>query len=590
MKKLFAIIFILFVATIVYSNINYSEATKVVYNPGERAEFTVSITVDEDESVTVTTYIYSDINNCEKVSEENITLYSKDKVPSNIVKAYWTVPEEAEWGYTALVDISTKQTYGKSFIHFAAGKEKIYKYGYWGWICNRGQYSKEDCIKNVKEGFKQGHYSALEFFAWSPTDWENLAPKEDEWLSSLAYIEKKENIKAMVDACHESGMNAFSYHMSGSVWSGGEEFLRTHPNWWNYDKHGKPFPEINLYDMRYLENNYIFLNDRENWSDCGAHPPWIWWSSGNLVFEGMVDFYFNELKKTKEMFDWDGFRSDGFVKNIDTYDAEGNLIKADPNYPDYTSWLRYIRKRMKEELGEEMTFHHNEGSVAYPLEKKDPSIFMADAEDDSYVLWEGATFAFNKGHALNDMRIFAKYGHQEVDIIRKAGGERYVQMGIGYNEYLHAIITAFGGRVTSVYGMPNDPPGRFFPSTYWSFAFRFGEFFWNNKLKHLENEKSFISVDKDIYWDTLVQKLEKEGKTYYMVHIINAPESYSVHDPVPAPVENVTVKIDVPGHVKSYAISPDFGPENGFVYAQGDSTLLIPSVKQWTVAVFELEK
>ena len=85
-----------------------------------------------------------------------------------------------------------------------------------------------------------------------------------------------------------------------------------------------------------------------------------------------------------------------------------------------------------------------------------------------------------------------------------------------------------------------------------------------------------------------MEKLEKNGKTYYMVHLINAPESYSVSDPVPAPVENVTVKIDVEGTVKSYAISPDFGPDNSFAYAQGDSILLIPGVKQWTVAVFEV--
>ena len=500
------------------------------------------------------------------------------------------MPEGAEWGYTALVSISTIQTNGNGYIYFAAGSDKIYKYGYWGMICNRGMYSKEECIVNVKEGFKQGHYSAMEFFSWQPSCWEAMAPEADEWISGqTGYIEKKDHMKAMIDAAHESGMNVFSYHQACSWGQGGEEYLRCHPQWWNYDKHGKPFADLNVYDMSLLDNTYEFNTDRKNWKDSGVHPQWIWWSSGNLVFEGMVDFFINELKKSKEMFDWDGFRSDGFVKNEDTYDADGNVVKADPKYKDYPSWLRYIRKRMKEEMGEAVTFHHNSGSVAYPLEKTAPEVIMANAEDDSFVLWEGATYAYNKGHDLNDMRNFAKYGHKEVEVTRRAGGERYVMMGLGKNEYLQAIITAFGGRMTGIVGIPCDPPQRYYPEPYMDFAFRFGEFFWNNKLEHVENEKSFISVDKDLYWDTLVQKLEKDGKTYYMVHLINAPESYSVSDPVPAPVENVMVKIDVPGQIKSYAISPDFGPDNSFVYAQGNNTLIIPSVKQWTVAVFEVE-
>ncbi|MBQ7256945.1 MAG: hypothetical protein IJS60_04560 [Abditibacteriota bacterium] len=587
-KNIFSLLFLLLCINL-FANINYCEADKVVYKPGDVAEFTVNITVEQDEDVTVTTYIFSDIYNWEKVSEENITLYNKNKVPNNIVKSHWTVPEDAEWGYAALVSISTTQTNGNAYIYFAVGKEKIYKYGYWGMICNRGMYSKEECIVNVKEGFKQGHYSAMEFFSWQPSCWDAMAPEENEWLSGqTGYIEKKDHMKAMIDAAHESGMNVFSYHQACSWGQGGEEYLRCHPQWWNYDKHGKPFADLNVYDMSLLDNTYEFNTDRKNWKDSGVHPQWIWWSTGNLVFEGMVDFFFNELKKSKEMFDWDGFRSDGFVRNEDTYDAEGNVIKKDSDYPDYSSWVRYIRKRMKEELGEETTFHFNSGSVAYPLEKTSPEVIMTNGEDNSFVLWEGATYAYNKGFDLNDMRNFAEYGHKEVEITRKVGGDRYVMMGLGTNEYIQAIVTAFGGRVTGIVGLPCDPPQRYYPAPYLDFAFRFGEFFWNNKLVHVENEKSFISVDKNVYWDTLVQKLEKNGKTYYMVHLINAPESYSVSDPIPAPVENVTVKIDVEGTVKSYAISPDFGPDNSFAYAQGDSILLIPGVKQWTVAVFEV--
>ena len=588
MNKIILVLMFFLSAINLFANINYSEADKVVYAPGETAEFTVSISVPEEEAVTVTTFIYRDINTKEKVSEENITL--KGNNTENLVKSYWKVPENTEWGHAAIVNISTKQTYGTSFIYFAVGKERQYKYGYWGMICNRGVYSKDECILNVKEGFKQGHYSAIEYNAWSPSCWEIMAPEEDVWVSgATAYLEKKDNMKAMIDAAHECGMNFFAYFIFCSWGQGGEEYLRLHPNWWNYDKHGKAFPELNCYDMEYIDNIHEFNTDRQNWKDKGEYPHWTWWSTGNLVFEGMPDYFFNELKKSKEMFGWDGFRADGLVKNEDTYDSEGNLIKADPKYPDYLSWVRYIRKRMKEEMGEEVTLHHNSRSVEYPLEKTDPEFIIANAEDDSFTLWEGAMYAFNKSCDLNDMRTFAKYGHKEVDIVRKAGGERYVMMCWGWNEYLQAIITAFGGRMTGIVGMPTNPPARFFSPPYMDFAFRFSEYFWNNKITHVEDEKSFISVEGDVYWDTLVQKLEKDGKTYYMVHLINAPESFSVSDPVPAPVENVTVKINVPGQVKSYAISPDFALDNSFVYAEGDSTLLIPSVKQWTVAVFEMQ-
>ena len=591
MKKYIFILFVILCVSPLFAGVsfNYAEADKVVYKPGDVAKFTLNLKDYATEEITCNTYIYTDINRKELINTQQVSMEAN--IDTDIITE-WTVSEGLEWGCTAEMEIIPGDSQKVSaFIQFAVGKNRAYKYGYWGMVCNRGLLTEEQAIVNVRDCLKQGHYSAMEFFSWNPSCWEDLAPETHEWISGqTGYIETKKNIKTMIDTAHQCGINAFSYHQANSWGYGGEEYLRLHPEWWNYDRHGKPFADLNVYDMSILDNTYQFITDRENWKDSGVHPHWIWWSTGNLVYPGMVDFYFSEMKKSKEMFGWDGFRSDGFARMQDTYDADGNVVKADPKYTDYPTWLRYVRQRMKEEMGEETTFHHNSGSVAYPLEKTSPEVIMANAEDDSYVLWEGATYAYNKGHDLNDMRNFARYGHKEVEVTRKAGGERYVMMGLGTNEYIQAIVTAFGGRVCGIVNVPMDPPARYYPATYLSYTFRFGEFFWNNKLQHIENADQIISVDKNVYWDTLVQKLEKDGKTYYMVHLINAPESFSASDPVPAPVQNVTVSLNTDRKVRAYATSPDFGYDNSFVYAQNSTgSITVPEIRQWTCVIFECE-
>ena len=58
MKKILLSVITLLLCINLFANINYCEADKVVYKPGETAEFTVNITVEQDEDVTVTTYIF----------------------------------------------------------------------------------------------------------------------------------------------------------------------------------------------------------------------------------------------------------------------------------------------------------------------------------------------------------------------------------------------------------------------------------------------------------------------------------------------------------------------------------------------------
>jgi len=585
MKRLIFILFLILVSSLSYAQVkfNYGEADKICYRAGEKATFTLNLTSPKDLNVVATTYVYENLNDKIKVASEEKVL--KANVAEEI-KASWVIPADAKWGYCAEIEVNTGNEKSSAWIYFAVG-DVPHEVGHWTHTCNRGFMTKQQVIDNVKLSFKSGHYTSLDYFSWQPSLWETMAPKEDKWISGqTGYLEIKENIKTIVDACHEQGMSVFSYHQGNSWGYAGAEFIRQHPEWWNYDKFGRPFPGINSYDIEIMEST-------RKLKDPGVHPNWIWWSTGNLINEDMKKMFLNQMKESVEMFGWDGFREDGIAFIADTYDRNGKLIKTDKNEADMANWIRYVRKWMKDNINKDIKLNFNAGSVLYPQEKGSEKVFEAMAEDDSFVLWESALYAYNPGHELNDMRTFAKYAHEEVAAARRAGGRRHIMMAVGINEYLEAITTACGGQADT--NAIQDPPQRYAPWAYRSFTFRFSKYFWDNKLEHISDSKKIISVDKNIFWEDLVQKkVEKDGTKYYMIHLINAPENYSASGVVPAPVDNIKVSLKETGKsVKAYVLTPDYGydsfAKNLDVKEENGFSVTVPEVKQWSVVVFEIK-
>ncbi|MBQ0105491.1 MAG: hypothetical protein KBT47_05595, partial [Armatimonadetes bacterium] len=516
MKQIFLILILILLCPCLFASIDtdFAECDKVVYKPGDTA--TIAVRFKADEKATLTGYIYKNINDREKFAEKECT----PKPDWQEETFTYIIPENYEWGYGVEFVLKSAGDTRYLYNYFAVG-DRPYYYGHYGTVCNRGHLTKDEAEKNITWGFKTGHYGAIEFFSWEPSMWETMAPKEDKWIGGqLGYMESKENIKTIIDTAHKCGIDAFSYHAYPSWGYAGSEYLRTHAEWWNYDKHGKPFPSLNVYDTEIMEKT-------ANLEDPGVHPTWIWWETGNLVFPGMLDYYLDQLKKSCEMFDWDGFREDGIAYMRDTYNAEGKLIKADKNLKEIPNFVRYVRKWIKENIGEDKTIHFNAGSVHYALEKTNEEQLLAEGEDRSYILWEGSHFSWTRGHELNDMRNFVKVGNEEVNVARKCGGQRYCYYESKTNEYSEAVTTAIGAKAETVCYMPLDNMYHWNSPVYRDFTFRFSEFFWDSELVLCDNPENIIKTNNNVFLAS-VQKKETENKIYYIAHLINPPSDYSI--------------------------------------------------------------
>ncbi len=587
MKKTVFIIFILLLSIGAFANITFPDfdADKVCYKPGEVAKFYAEVLSDKTEDVTIKWYIYKDLN--QKTEEKTETLHLIKDIPMKSF-FYYKTDENDMWGYEAEFVVSAGEETYSDCIYYCVGK-KPQIVGHYGRTCNRCAYPFDVALDTVRLGFKGGHCTTMEWFSWQPSCWETMAPEEDTWISGqTGYIAKKDYIKALIDEAHKLGMVALTYDIRFSWGYKGAEFIRQHFDWWNYDKSGNPFPSMNTYDISVMDQTLDFLETGEY--ECKVSPQWIWWNTGLLINDEMKDLYLNQIKASIEMFGWDGVRQDGIAIFEDTYNRDGKFLKADKRFKDKATWIRYARQWMKDNIGPEYEMDFNAGSVYYPLEKTDPEIFKAMAEDDSYVLWEGVTYCYQKSNELNNINTLIKYANLEAQVSREAGGYRYAMQGLGSNEILEAVFTACGIKVDGA-AFPQDPPHKFRAPAYRSFDFRYGKYFWDNKIKRVENAKEFISVDNDnILWEDTVQCLKKDNKTYYMVHLINHAKDYSV---TTWPEEyykdiNVSIKTDKP--VKAYLLSPDFGEKNSFVIKEETAnTITVPDLLIWDVVIFEVE-
>ncbi|MBQ7256943.1 MAG: hypothetical protein IJS60_04550 [Abditibacteriota bacterium] len=587
MKKLFLLFLLLILSISAFANITFPDfdCDKICYKPGETVNCYADVVSDRSCDATITWYVYKDINNKKEYKTE--TLHLLRDFPTRALFSFST-DEKDMWGYEVEFVVNDGESDYSDCVYYCVGN-KPQVVGHYGRTCNRCSYTFDEALDTVRLAFKSGHYTVMEWFSWQPSCWEAMAPKEDAWVSGqTGFIAKKDYIKALIEEAHKLGMSALTYDIKFSWGYKGAEFIREHFDWWNYDKFGNPFPNMNTYDISVMDQTLDFMHTGEY--ECKVSPQWIWWDSGVLLNDEMKDLYLNQIKESIEMFGWDGVRQDGIAEFKDVYNREGKLVKANPKFKDKANWIRYARKWMKENIGPDCEMDFNAGSVEYPLEKTDPEIFKAMAEDDSYVLWEGVTYCYQKTNELNNLNNLIYYANLESKAAREAGGYRYAMQGLGSNEILEAVFTACG--IKTDRQPAQDPPFKYRAEPERSFNFRYGEYFWNNKLKRVENATDFISVDNDnILWKDTVQYLEKGRKKYYIVHLINHAKDFSATTWPEEEYENIKVSIDTVDFVNAYVLSPDFGEKNSFVVkAEEDAkNITVPKLKIWDVVVFETQ-
>lgn len=576
--------------------INDVSAQKVCFKPGETATFSGTITYagNQAASLLCKMQIVSELDKTEPVLEQQILFNPGEK---KTITGKWKVPDDRKWGHSLKLEVTVPgHTATTSWAFFAVGKQP-WQVGHWAGVCNFGQLADANEVKQKLVAiYKRWHNTAVDVFSWQPSGWETMAPVEDEWRSGqTGYKETKRNIKALIDGCHEAGINVFSYYQGSSWGPAGVEFLRTHPQWWNYDRFGRPFPGLCNYDVEIL--------DKMSGTEPVPGQTNQWFSSGVIWKPEMKDFMFNQIKKSVEMFGWDGLRSDGLPTPGNVYDSQGKFHKvvSDDADEEQVKWTSYIQKWLTKNIGSDFLMHYNAGGVAYGLEKQSKKAFQAKARG-VYCLWEGAYLASIPGTDLNNMKTFASYLHEEVAAAREVGGYRHAGYMRATSELQEATGTACGVKLQIMNGWDNQPsPATWGPYPYLSFTFRFSRYFWDPDIRHVVDSSKLFSVKAPsrLWWDDLVQqRIEKDGTRYYMVHMINLPENYPTNQQPADPATGVEITYkNTSKQIDAFVLTPD-GTDvySDFVKpltinkSEDGITVKVPNIKLWSVVVFREHK
>ena len=300
------------------------------------------------------------------------------------------------------------------------------------------------------------------------------------------------------------------------------------------------------------------------------------------------DYWIDQVIRSKEMFDWDGFRSDGNPGVTGGRDCTGKLHEVKDADAANAEFLNKVRRELTRKFPD-FKFGWNYpvcdtmgGGYGLPAMPKQLEAMIPG----SYMLWERFNSAGNPASVWHDWRRLAQDMENEVGEVRRRGGFSHAGW-MPSNRYLEAVVCACGGHI--------DGWGAKEWQNYRRFQFRWGEFFWDNALRYVRPGTDAVSVEAppQVWWQDFVHTRDlPHGGKRVVVHLLNMPgkadEGWA--DRPPAPAANVKVSIKTPAGLqltRIAAVSPD---TDGDVVPVGNAagpTVTLPDVKLWSLVVAE---
>ena len=571
----------------------YCEANRLRYVPGQEAVFDIRLTNPTSSVVegVLRLDVVSELDRVEPVDRRKVRVEAGGDLKW---KATWRVPEDRKWGHAATavwVDGQGAERLRRSAF-FTVG-HKGWQVGHWTSWCHLGGLSSEDIRRLAVGTTKRWLCTAADYFSWQPSGWETMDPEIERWRTGQTKNpEGRKEIRTFIEQCHEQGIEVYSYLQGASWGPAGLEWIRAHPEFWNFDRHGRPFPGKFVYNVDSLAVT------RTGKGGGKRHMFDLWARTGGLWNDEMKQYLFDQLAASVKTFGWDGFRSDGLPYPGNAYDYTGRYhrVVSDDRDDVLVAWFKELRQKLRE-IDPNCSLHFNAGAVAYHAGRNSKRLFQAKAAD-SMVLWESGHYVEREGWDLADLDTYIRYLHKEVAPAREVGGYRHVGYTRYGSELVEAATTACGGKVSLVRGRRYYKKG---PLPWRTFTFRFGRYFWDADLRHVPEAAEFFNVrcGPKTRWKDLVQvRREADGRTYYMVHLINLAQPYKPKRkyPAPPPDRNVTLTLRgrEAGRVRRVvALTCDGGTERMSrelrQVQEGETvTAILPELKVWTVVVFEL--
>ncbi|MBN1553961.1 MAG: hypothetical protein JXA11_04395 [Phycisphaerae bacterium] len=566
---------------------------RLCYAPGEKASIDVTIRNPTEKPITgvLRARIISRLNHVEFDKKSPITVPPQNHAGETLS---WTVPDGSKWGHEVRVELL--DTEGKLLLQqtefFATGNH-AWQVGHWTGFCSSGEMPLEDIEKKCVGAVRRWYNTAVDYFSWQESGWETLIPTRETW--NTGQTGNPEGIKALqyfIQLCHNQGIEVYSYLQGCSWGSHGLDWVRAHPEFWNFDREGNLYPGKFVYNVEHLEK--VRGGDRG-----GKYQNAFWGNSGTMFNEEIKKELFRQLRGSVELFGWDGFRSDGLPYPQNAWNYKGEYLQP---IPDGTSgddalleWYQELRDELKK-INPNCTLHFNAGAVAYPAGRISRRLMLGKARN-SMAMWESGHNVERSGFDLTNLDVFIGYLHKEVDVAREADGYRVVGPNRYGTQMVEAVATACGAKIFyNIHRTQFDKT----PYPWRAFTFRFGRYFWDPKLVHVPETQTMIHVKADpgVRWKDFIQKrVEADGTVYYMTHLVNMLQEYQPKRKLSSPPAQTNLEITFSGPdarkiKRIWVLTSDHGTnemakELPFQREGETVRATLPELKVWSVLVFE---
>ncbi len=553
---------------------------KICYQPGETARFAVDVANSGEAAVdaAVTMAVLYGLEGRDDLTPQTLTVPAQGQATTTFT---YPVPADRKWGHEVIAHVAESGAEAVSGHEFFTVGKNPWEVGHYLTLFSiRGAKENGQIDNSLLPKHRKAYVTCLEAYSNMPSPFDDMTPDSETWRSGQGwYPEGKSDWQYMVQRAHENGMAVVTYIQYFSYGPVGFDFARRHPEWLTYNKAGRPNA---WFDVDQL------TKDRYQPELQDPHTPGGITTGSFLPSKQVVgDFWIDEVSRSKEMFNWDGFRSDGTPGVVGGYDVTGKLEELKDPAAANTQFVRKLRTELTKRFPD-FLFGWNNVAGGYP------QMYNSETEEDmmlpgAYSLYEHFNSAGNPASVYHPWKKAAFYLQQECVPIRRRGGFSHAGW-MGSNRYLEAVASASGVQIDG-WGDPDNWPN------YRRFEFRWSEYLWDCDLRYVRPGAEAVTVTgpERVWWEDFVNARDlPDGGKRTIVHLLNMPENDDDGwaDQPPAPAENVRVAFTVPAGMKLSkiaAMSPDVPGDAIPVTPAADGSVTIPSVTVWTVVVAEFE-
>lgn len=600
--KIFLITLLLLCGAFAFADVKIISfaADKVVYRPGEKINLSAAVRNTDKKAVDVKVKLtaLSGINNIQVITEKTVKLSAGNS------DLKFSTDAKGEYGVEFKLEI-TAGNKKVSRSRLAEVYPGVIKFTRTQVVCVDGGFYVTYPDKSIAaraDKYKDNYTNIVKFFEWMPR-WCELSPKEDwwfapRWVHSISKrrakeIEKFKTSKAKIikwrKELNDNGIKLIGY----------DNLTVAREHLWK--KYGR------IYDKKTRKPIAVWYRWENQFSPNVAN---------------LAPYYGKEMRRSVDMFGWDGFFHDSFVgwsrRTANAVDENGkpatklnydgvqarvlreidkNLTDIRPDFLHMVNGLPWEIMTLQREVEGKMLAITDRAILKKELIKNKAKFDPLTAKQKN-VVWMSEVVT---GRPAN--RLYHTFGliHQSA---RQFTEQPVCNSSLSYRKWEKAedfapAIAMYYANGLGVYGsLWVVGPCRAIYKKYTEFAIRYSEFLFDPKLKWVD-EKALASSEKNVYFiDTTFRK--KSGKkTNLVMNLLNLPENKDffkgAHNK-PAVRKNFTIsyKPDFKfSKVKCFAVSPDWQEvkpqELKVAVANGKVSVKVPSLEYWNMLVWDFE-